>query len=279
MFRVFRKFRAAALSEKNAMKYLRYALGEIALIVVGILIALQISNWNEARIEQREIRALALDLSAAIERDLAMLDPVAMQIRATLRQAEELADYLRDRPIEAITNVDLFFLSSLSGYRPYAWNRAALEQLKAAGGLRKMRNKQLAQRISDYDALTVHLDQDYLDDVEAMQALWGLLGQLIDTNYPPDGLEDVLDWPDGFDEADIERRVAGFRSTEVYRRLAADDRSLLSADLDDFRRLANLGRDYHDNTRWRTESEIPRLRGFAAEIQAMIEQEYGRPES
>ena len=40
------------------MRFLRYALGEILLVVIGILIALQINNWNEDRVEQKEIRVI-----------------------------------------------------------------------------------------------------------------------------------------------------------------------------------------------------------------------------
>jgi uncharacterized membrane protein YgaE (UPF0421/DUF939 family) len=44
MLRIFRHARQAALSDKKIMPFLRYALGEIFLVVVGILIALQINN-------------------------------------------------------------------------------------------------------------------------------------------------------------------------------------------------------------------------------------------
>jgi hypothetical protein len=38
------------------MRFLRYALGEIVVVVIGILVALQSNNWNEERMEQKEIR-------------------------------------------------------------------------------------------------------------------------------------------------------------------------------------------------------------------------------
>ena len=58
MIKFFRRIRQTLLSENKFSKYLLYAIGEIVLVVIGILIALQINNWNEQRkaaIEEKEI--------------------------------------------------------------------------------------------------------------------------------------------------------------------------------------------------------------------------------
>ena len=47
MIKFFKKIRQKLLSENQFSKYLIYAVGEIILVVIGILIALQINNWNE----------------------------------------------------------------------------------------------------------------------------------------------------------------------------------------------------------------------------------------
>jgi hypothetical protein len=47
MIKFFRKIRQNLLSEGKTVKYLKYAIGEIVLVVIGILIALSINNWNE----------------------------------------------------------------------------------------------------------------------------------------------------------------------------------------------------------------------------------------
>jgi len=274
MFRIFRKIRKDILASPKAAQYLLYAAGELLLVIVGILIALQINNWNEERIERNEIREYALSLSAALERDMEMLLPVEMQIRASIRQAEELAKYIRERSIEELDNAELYFLTTHIGYRPYAWNRAALEQLKSAGGLRKMQNKDLAERISDYDALTQHLDQDYREDEESARGLLHLINELVDLNYDPDGLEEVDNWDDGFTAEDIEERLVRFRDTDPFKRLAAIGRPLLSQDMAEFRRLANLNREFAHSAEARPDIELPRLRGMAAEIQALIDEEY-----
>lgn len=52
MIKFFRKIRQNLLNQGKTSKYFKYAIGEIVLVVIGILIALQINNWNDKRIQQ-----------------------------------------------------------------------------------------------------------------------------------------------------------------------------------------------------------------------------------
>jgi hypothetical protein len=52
MIAFFRKFRQRFLAENHLGKYLLYALGEVLLVMVGILLALRVDNWNEERKER-----------------------------------------------------------------------------------------------------------------------------------------------------------------------------------------------------------------------------------
>ena len=58
------------MAKKELNRYLWYAIGEIFLLVAGILIALQINNWNEERIEQKQIGEYALSLADDLKRDI-----------------------------------------------------------------------------------------------------------------------------------------------------------------------------------------------------------------
>ena len=51
MIKFFRHIRKSLLMENKTSKYFKYAIGEILLVVIGILIALQINNWNQKRID------------------------------------------------------------------------------------------------------------------------------------------------------------------------------------------------------------------------------------
>ncbi len=66
MFKFFRHIRQRLLSENKVRNYLLYAIGEIALVIVGILIAIQVNNWNEQR-KNRELVTRTID---ALETEL-----------------------------------------------------------------------------------------------------------------------------------------------------------------------------------------------------------------
>jgi hypothetical protein len=66
MIKFFRKIRQRLLTENKFSKYLIYAIGEIILVVIGILIALGVNNWNQEKKEHR----LGDDLLVRIHRDL-----------------------------------------------------------------------------------------------------------------------------------------------------------------------------------------------------------------
>lgn len=66
MLKFFRKIRKNLLTENKFSKYLFYAIGEILLVVIGILIALQINNWNNGRIERKEEEKSYLNIKRQI---------------------------------------------------------------------------------------------------------------------------------------------------------------------------------------------------------------------
>ena len=58
MIKLFRNIRQNLLAEGKTSKYLKYAAGEIILVVIGILIALSINTWNEERKERAIIKSV-----------------------------------------------------------------------------------------------------------------------------------------------------------------------------------------------------------------------------
>jgi Family of unknown function (DUF6090) len=71
MQQIFKKIRRQLAAENSVVKYLRYAVGEILLVVIGILIAVQINNWNENRkkdiLEKNILAEMAINLKSDLQ--------------------------------------------------------------------------------------------------------------------------------------------------------------------------------------------------------------------
>ncbi len=258
------------MAKRNLAGYFWYAVGEIALVVLGILIALQINNWNEERVEQKQIREYALSLIGDLQRDEEKLGPVSGQIQHLVDRSKALAAYMQGKTLEEISNIDLFIYTKSPSYRPFEWNRAALEQLKSSGALRQIKDQRLVRKISEYDALTRHLDQDYTNDENNIREAVSVILEVVDVNYPdsmrlPEAFNTVIDGPD---------LPPGFLESERYQDLKAADLSLLTDDLNAVKHAVNHFIEIGIALEARTEHEIPRLRNISAEIIELINAEY-----
>ena len=74
MIGFFRKIRRQLADDNKPLKYMRYAVGEIVLVVIGILIALQVNNWNEDYKESRAIKNVLYEIKEDLIQDKAELE-------------------------------------------------------------------------------------------------------------------------------------------------------------------------------------------------------------
>ena len=90
MIPFFRKIRKKMADENKPMKYMRYAIGEVVLVVIGILIALSINNWNEGRKERdKEVKYLKT-LKQDLETDLVNLDTMIVDRHKKVTSSHKL---------------------------------------------------------------------------------------------------------------------------------------------------------------------------------------------
>lgn len=94
MINFFRNLRRRFLSENKISNYLLYALGEILLIVIGILIALQINTWNQGKVrDNKEVEILSLIRSDLVE-GIAEFDQSITQYSKAKHSIETVINYL-----------------------------------------------------------------------------------------------------------------------------------------------------------------------------------------
>jgi hypothetical protein len=105
MIKFFRHIRQNLLLENKKSKYFKYAVGEIVLVVIGILIALQINNWNEYRKDRQKENTLLIQLKKEFESNLIQLDEkIDMRNRMLIANSKLLnyIDYPESRKTDSI---------------------------------------------------------------------------------------------------------------------------------------------------------------------------------
>ena len=114
MIKFIRKIRQKLLTENKFRKYLLYAIGEIVLVVIGILIALQINNWNEDRKERIVEKKIYENLLSDIKEDIIIIKE---RIALSKREKKALYNHVHNAYQTQKSTVDLIKLNS-----PVKWN-------------------------------------------------------------------------------------------------------------------------------------------------------------
>jgi len=145
MIKLFRNIRKNLIIESKTSKYFKYAIGEIVLVVIGILIALQINTWNENRkerfIEQKILQSLNNDL----ETDIANIKSMISN-DSTLNQTNiKLIKLLKDTHTEYDSSFSKMF-GNINRYDLFYPQKMGYEALKSKG-LEILRNDSLKSQI------------------------------------------------------------------------------------------------------------------------------------
>jgi hypothetical protein len=151
MLKFFRKIRQNLLMENKTGKYFKYAIGEIILVVIGILIALQINNWNQNRIQLKQEQKILLSLKTDfIESKVRLLKSMGMQ-KDVVRKGSELIKIYEGkipRPInDSITN---FLLAGVNGFYRAELLTGAYDAFINAGNSELIRNDKLIKMLAEY---------------------------------------------------------------------------------------------------------------------------------
>lgn len=101
MIKFFRKTRLDLMTKNKTGSYLKYAIGEVILVVVGILIALQINDWNEQRKDSLKEQKILNQLKSEYESNLAQLDEKILMRNEGLGACQRLLQLI-DNPSKLI---------------------------------------------------------------------------------------------------------------------------------------------------------------------------------
>ena len=142
MIKFFQKIRQNSIKENKTINYFKYAIGEIVLVVIGILIALGINNWNERRNNKEEE-------TKSIKRILSDLKTEKFMLENSKKQFKKNRKYL----IDIVYNEKSDGLDSIGFYfTPFVHIKSNSEyiSLKSSGKLNLISNEKLRYNLVNF---------------------------------------------------------------------------------------------------------------------------------
>jgi len=270
MIKIFRKIRQRLLTENRLRRYLFYAIGEIVLVVIGILLALQINTWNDQRKKNNQVKSYAQKLILDLKQDIQEVKFIRWQNEAAYLRLDSLTNYTRHFSIDELKNLDLYLLSRDARYKPYSWNRASYEELKSTGILNYFNNDSLVNLLVKYEAFTKHLDVDYEEDFDLIRNSRKLLHKVININYDTELYSTTITTPPIIDPV----KIIDYQKYDVYLELKQQPIDFINKNKNKLEEAINSYVDLKFNFKIRITYELPRLIRDAKAIIKLLEDNY-----
>ncbi|WP_422106393.1 DUF6090 family protein [Winogradskyella sp.] len=151
MIKFFRKIRQRLLAENRFSKYLLYAIGEIILVVIGILIALQINDWNQDRINATKEHQFLGEIIINLEEDMGLIDMCLVYNKNKFKAIDSAFHFMSlmknnkslgkqfSSLLPVLTNSEFFYPS-----------RVTFDGIISTGQIEIIRSSELRKQISNY---------------------------------------------------------------------------------------------------------------------------------
>ena len=161
MLTFLRKIRRSLIESSSFRKYVLYAAGEIALVVIGILIALQINNWNEDRKTRQYESILLKELQVELKSNKDDIDQTVNTLNTAIT-ANKVIVSLYENPPPYSDTMDVHF-ARLYSFSFFIANKTVYEKLKITG-IDIIQNEEIRKRVSAL--YTFHFSR--LEEIEAL---------------------------------------------------------------------------------------------------------------
>jgi len=157
MIKFFRKIRYDLMNQNKTGRYLKYAIGEIILVVIGILIALQINNWNEQKKEDNTATVLAKSLVEDLNKDADFLKSALTFSKQKIENCDSLLALLSVPQKQ--WNIESIYKSlNIAGQsNPFFPTTGTYQQIVTSGSL-KLFDQSIANQLNAYEMQLKKLD-------------------------------------------------------------------------------------------------------------------------
>ncbi len=151
MINFFRKTRKKLADDNKPLKYARYAIGEILLVVIGILIALSINNWNEEKKEAEVEKQYMISLLSDLTKDRSDLINNVEFGPIPVIYNDSLFSELQKRPLQGREKRIYHFLLLYTNGILISYYDRTISQLRNSGGFGLIDKQEISDAVLDYD--------------------------------------------------------------------------------------------------------------------------------
>ena len=227
MINFFRKIRQKLLAENKVSKYLIYAIGEIVLVVIGILIALSINNWNEERKRKSLIRTYIASLQADLRNDIELLTPEISYIEFDWKKNKSYSSRLSSSNATNDTLIKIAryeFFPSMGGFQNEL-NLNTYNTLLSTGDINLLESGLLKKLQNHYTLVSGHLSdmkmngqiytdhtKEYLSSYPTILEHNAINGRLIDSFW------------ENIDQDDLKSKFNGILTARIFMSYDINDR-------------------------------------------------------
>jgi len=189
------KTSSPAKASANASRYLKYAIGEIILVVIGILIALQINNWNDRRIEASKEQVLLKNLQSDFKTNLAELEYTYSTSSKAYAACVKLLEIIKDDSTINPTEIENLIDDIVNKIRSLDLISGSIDEIHSTGSLSIIKDAALRKQLSNWSFYI----NDTEDDIQIFtDYLFGVLIPSLDekailrnTNVPTDFVDNL----------------------------------------------------------------------------------------
>ena len=160
MIKFFRKIRYNLMSENKTGKYLKYAIGEIILVVIGILIALQINNWNDNKKDKRLEEYYLSNLREDLKSDSVKLAALVHVFDVAVYSKEKLINYAQGNH-QKEDSLAIYLKNQINFVNDFTPNTTTIDEIKNSSHLNIISDNSIRRNLvklyNTYDNLSIKL--------------------------------------------------------------------------------------------------------------------------
>ena len=212
MINFFRKIRKKMADDNKPLKYMRYAIGEIILVVIGILIALQINTWNEERKDTKTETQSLFNLKSEFDQNQNLLQSIIDIKQENINQGRAYLELLTNDTIPLTDKTALKIPTNFAV--PWGATNSVLNSLLSTGAINKIKNDTLKFLLTNWSVGVNNYKSSEIRYTNAVDQKQEYLDKRIFNPIVKDGNYSKI-WPGNYLPNNIREKQDSLRATFI----------------------------------------------------------------